>query len=86
MAAYDRGIFGEELCQYITLADTNEQIDPNKKYRIANVEKYFTKTTNEKIKELYASSKPLNINIHDLFKEHFKKHPNVSYTQENRLY
>lgn len=66
------GELGDELCQYITLTDTNEQIDPNKQYRIANVEKYFIKATNEKIKEFYSSSKPLNINIHDLFKDHFK--------------
>ncbi len=86
MAAYDRGIVGDELCQYITLTDTNEQIDPNKQYRIANVEKYFIKATNEKIKEFYSSSKPLNINIHDLFKDHFKKHPNIHYTPDTRLY
>lgn len=86
MAAYERGIVGDELCQYITLTDTNEQIDPNKQYRIANVEKYFIKATNEKIKEFYSSSKPLNINIHDLFKDHFKKHPNIHYTPDIRLY
>ena len=86
LKAYDRGIIGSKLCQYITLVDTNEQIDPNKKYRIANVEKYFIKSQNERIKNMYSSSKPLNINIHDLFKQHFEKHPEVNYTPDIRLY
>ena len=86
LKAYDRGIIGSRLCQYITLADTNEQIDPDKKYRIANVEKYFIKSQNEKIKNMFSSSKPLNINIHDLFKQHFEKHPKVCYNPDIRLY
>lgn len=86
MAAYDRGIIGDELCRYITLTDTDETIDPNKKYRIANVEKYFNKAADDKIKKMYESSEHLGINIHDLFKSHFKKHPNVHYTPDTRLY
>ncbi len=86
LAAYDKGIIGEELCKFITLSDTGETINPDEKYRIANVEKYFNKSVNEKIKELYSASEPLNINIHDLLKEHFRKHPNIHYTPENRLY
>ena len=86
LKAYDSGIIGSRLCQYITLTDTNEQIDPNKKYRIANVEKYFIKSQNERIKNMFSSSKPLNINIHDLFKQHFEKHPKIHYKPDIRLY
>ena len=86
LAAYDKGIIGDELCNFIFLSDTNEPVNPNKKYRIANVEKYFTKATSKRAEELYASSRPLNINIHDLFKDHFKKHPNIKYTPDIRLY
>lgn len=86
MNAHSKGKRGADLCSYITLQETGEGIDPDKTYRIANPEKYFIKTGNEKIKKMMNKSYPLYENVHDLFKSYFERNPETTFTPDMRLY
>lgn len=61
----------EELLNYIIDAETDKPIEADKTYKIANVEKYFNKSTTPEIKALKAKSTYTGYNVQDLFKEHF---------------
>lgn len=76
----------DELCKYITFEETNEPVDPDKTYKIANPEKYFIKTTNPKIKGIYQKSYPLDINIRDLLPQYFMKHNSIKTETKERFY
>lgn len=86
MEAYDSGKSDEELCKYVILKETNEPIKPDKTYKIANPEKFFIKSTDDKIKELKKASYPLDLNVHDAFSDYFKRNPVSEIELENRLY
>lgn len=86
MKEYSKGKIGAELCKYLTLEETGENIDPNKTYKIANPEKYFIKSSNDKIKGMYNSAHPLNSNIHDLFLGHFNEKECITFTPRVRFY
>ncbi len=62
----------EELINNIFNATTNEPLILNKKYKIANVIKYFNKTKNQRIKVMKDTSKSLNVTVQELFKKHFE--------------
>ena len=85
MDAYSKGKIGSDLCEFVTLTDTNEQINPDETYKIANAEKYFIKAHDEKIKKMYENSSKLGAGVHKLFRDHFIKHPDITFTPDNRL-
>ncbi len=71
MRAYENGACEEDLYQYIINSNDNSTLNPNKKYTIANTEKYFDKNPNEKIKAIKTKSTPIGKNVHELFLQHF---------------
>lgn len=85
MEASKQGAGFNELCQFITLEETNEPINPNQTYKIANVEKYFIKSKNEKIKDMINDAYPLNLSAREAFENHFKKNNEVIYEPKVRL-
>ena len=62
----------EELINNIFDASTNEPIILNKKYKMANVIKYFNKTKNQRIKAIKDNAESLNVTVQELFKKHFE--------------
>ena len=72
MQAYENGAPDDDLCQYIVNANDNTPINPNKKYIIANTEKYFDKNPNKEIKAMKSKSIATGKNLHELFLEHFE--------------
>ncbi len=66
-----------ELAQYILNAETNSPIDIYGNYKIANIEKYFNKSLNSRIKEMKEKSQDTGINLKNLFEKHFN--PNGIY-------
>ncbi len=86
MKEYKKGKNLKELSNFITLSDTKEKINPNNTYKIANVEKYFIKTTNEKIKDMEKRSVALNLNAKDLFYQHFSSNPFLEVHPDNRIF
>ncbi len=62
----------EELINNIFDASTNEPIILNKKYKIANVIKYFNKTKNQRIKAMKDNADSINVTVQELFKKHFE--------------
>ena len=68
---YKLGASLEKLSQYIIDQKTNKPINPTKSYKIANVEKYFNKSQNPKIKDLKNKSQYLGDSVQSLFKQHF---------------
>ena len=65
-----------ELTQLIIDAKTNLPIEKNKEYNIANVEKYFNKSANPKIKSLKYNSEYTPFTVQELFKKHFQEAEN----------
>ena len=76
----------EDYCKYITLEDTDETVNPDKTYKIANPEKYFVKSNNPKIKSMQNFAYPLNLNVRDLFCDYFKKHNEITVKSRTRFY
>ena len=72
MQAYENGAPDDDLYQYIVNANDNTPINPNKKYIIANAEKYFDKNPNKEIKAMKSKSIATGRNVHELFLEHFE--------------
>lgn len=75
-----------DLCQFITLEETNEPINPDKTYKIANPEKYFVKTKNNKIQNMLSLAYPLKLNVRDIFNDYFKNNPQITFETKTRLY
>ena len=71
LTAYENGDSLEDLTKYIIDEKSNQPIDSNKQYKIANTEKYFNKSQNPKIKAFKQKSEFLGVIVQDLFKEHF---------------
>ena len=86
LKAYQNGKMGAELCKYITLDETGEAISPTEGYKIANPEKFFTKSRHGKIRGLKNASYPIGLNVHDAFNNYFKNHPTVEVKLEDRIY
>ncbi len=76
----------KELCKFIILEETGKSIDPEENYKIANVEKYFIKSKNEKIRDLKQNARPIGLNARNAFENHFKKNIEVSYEAKTRFY
>ncbi len=86
LKAYQNGKMGAELCKYITLDETGEAISPTEGYKIANPEKFFTKSRHGKIRGLKNASYSIGLNVHDAFNNYFKNHPTVEVKLEDRIY
>lgn len=71
LKGYDSGKSPEELTKYIIDANTMEPVSPYKKYKIANVEKYFNKSQNDFIRTLKGKSYRLGCTVQSLFKDSF---------------
>lgn len=71
--ALENGVDPYELTEYIIDAETNMPIEPDKTYKIMNVEKYFNKSKNSVIKDLKAKSEFTGNKVQELFKNHFTK-------------
>ena len=69
---YEKGASLEQLSAYIINSKTNEPIIPDAEYKMANVEKYFDKSQNPKIKSLKNKSKKFGNTVQNLFKKHFE--------------
>lgn len=70
--AIQRGENPEKFTRYITNANTGKLINPRKKYKIANVEKYFNKSNNPDIKKMKNHSEFIGLSAQDAFKNHFE--------------
>lgn len=70
--AYEMGCLPDELSSLVIDMNTGKKIDLNKKYKIANVEKYFDKTENSKIARMKSKSTYLGHTVHELFERHFE--------------
>ena len=86
LKALDSGAMEEELCKYVKLEETDDEIDINKNYKIANPIKYFIKAQDPKIKSMQEDAYPLNLNARDLFVEYFKNHKDIKIEPKKRLY
>ena len=71
LKALEEGKEPETLTKYIRNANTGKLINPRKKYKIANVEKYFNKSSNSNIKEMKNRSEFLGFSVQEAFKNHF---------------
>lgn len=71
MKSLQEGTKPENLTKYIIDKRTNKPIDPNKKYIIANPEKYYNKSYNPKIKGYKEKSIYTDYSVQELFKKHF---------------
>lgn len=85
MEASKQGASYRELCQFMTLEETGEPINPNQTYKIANVEKYFIKSKDEKIKSMINDAYPLDLSARQAFENHFKKNDEVIYKPKTRF-
>ena len=61
-----------ELTKYIVDTKTKKPVNPDKMYRLANVEKYFNKSQNPFIKELKKYSYYTDNTVQELFKNSFE--------------
>ncbi len=68
-----------DLAEFITDTDTQEPIIPDKIYRIANVEKYFNKSTNPQIRDLKNKSQYINKSVQELFRQYFENNKDNLY-------
>lgn len=74
-----------DLYKYVIFEKTNKPIEPDKIYKIANAKKYFKKSKNPVIKELFNTAVPLNKNILDLFVDYFKNNQYIEYAPKTRI-
>ncbi len=70
---YKAGKNIEELAKYVTDTRTNEPLELDKVYKIANPEKYFKKSQNKKIRDLKESSSYTEDTVQSLFKKYFEE-------------
>lgn len=75
-----------DIIPHIKDAKTGKAIVPNKNYKIANLRKYFKKSTDKRIKELINQSEYTGYNAQDLLKNHFSSSNGELYTElEDRI-
>lgn len=82
------GVKKEDLIKFIRKTDTNEPLELEKEYTLANVEKFFLKSKNPIEKEIYASQKTMrtDINAKREFRAHFVENINeVKASKEIRI-
>lgn len=72
LEAMERGENPESMTKYIKNANTGKLINPRRKYKIANVEKYFNKSNNPNIKAMKEHSKFIGSSVQEEFKKHFE--------------
>ena len=68
---YNKGHSIDDLIKCVTDAKTGKPIDRWRIYKIANVEKYFNKSQNQRIRRLKDISEYTGHNLKELFKNHF---------------
>jgi len=78
---YNNGKNLRELAKYVVDAGTNKPIDPDKTYKIANVEKYFNKSQNPRIKRMKDKSIYMGDTVQELFKKHFEESDGILYAK-----
>ena len=84
--AIDEGKPLSEILQYIKDAKTNKPIEADKTYKIANPEKYFLKSGNDKIKGMINSAEYTGFSVHELFQRHFAENKNNIFVNcDNRI-
>lgn len=71
LKAYEKNVSLEDCTQFIIDENTGKKVEPDKIYKIANVEKYFDKSKNCNIIELKKSSNYLGFSVQTLLKKHF---------------
>ena len=71
--AYENGADYSELSKYVLDERTRKPVDCSKKYKIANIEKYFNKSQNGLIRDLKDYSVDSGLDIKTLFKQHFEE-------------
>lgn len=72
LEAMERGENPEQMTKYIRNTNTGKLINPRRKYKIANVEKYFNKSNNPNIKEMKEHSEFIGSSVQEEFKKHFE--------------
>ena len=70
---YEQNTDINELAKYVIITQTGKPIDPEQRYKIANVEKYFNKSQNSRIKEFKDYSEYTGYTLQELFKKHFQE-------------
>ena len=70
---YEQNTDINELAKYVIITQTGKPIDPEQHYKIANVEKYFNKSQNSRIKEFKDYSEYTGYTLQELFKKHFQE-------------
>lgn len=70
---YEQNADINELAKYVIITQTGKPIDPEQHYKIANVEKYFNKSQNSRIKEFKDYSEYTGYTLQELFKKHFQE-------------
>ncbi len=78
---YMNGKTLRELAGYVIDASTNKPVDPDKTYKIANVEKYFNKSQNPIIKGIKDKSVYTGNTVQALFKKHFEESDSILYAK-----
>ncbi len=72
MESYDKGLDIDYLAKYVIDIQTGQPIELEKIYKIANVEKYFNKAQNPRIRKIKDCSKYTGYTVQELFKKYFK--------------
>ena len=70
---YEQNSDINDLAKYVIISETGKPIDPEQHYKIANVEKYFNKSQNSRIKEFKDYSEYTGYTLQELFKKHFQE-------------
>lgn len=71
--SYDHGVDKRYLTSFLEKMDSGEKIEPDKTYNLANVEKFFKKSKNQTMLDIYNSprTKFSELNAKDEFKNYF---------------
>ncbi len=85
LESYKQGAKAADLHEYIRLLETGEAIDLNKKYKIANINKYFYKSKYPNATTLFKEAYPINMNAVDAFGDYFKRHKSYTFYPEIRI-
>lgn len=73
LKSLEHGIAKKDMIRFLTKTDTNEPLELDKEYCFANVRKFFIKTKNPKVKEIYNSKNTVktSLNAKNEFRKHF---------------
>lgn len=87
--SYEHGIDKKYLTSFLERIDTGEKIEPEKKYKVANVEKFFKKCKNQAILSIFSPEKNFytGLNAKEEFKNYFQEGgKSVVATDEARIF